>query len=77
MRRLAYILSIAGAIFVVVPLAGQNVAPPAAPGMDLAGYWNNVFHQDPCLGTGGVMLVDYGGIPINEAARMYALSWDA
>jgi hypothetical protein len=45
--------------------------------MDLAGYWNNVFHQDAGLGTGGGMLVDYGGIPVNEAGRLYALAWDA
>jgi len=78
MRTFAYALAaLAGAALVVVPVAGQNVPSPAAPGMDLAGYWNNVFHQDPGLGTGGGMLVDYGGIPINEAARIYALSWDA
>ena len=50
---------------------------PGEPGMDLAGYWNNVFHQDAGLGTGGGMLVDYGGIPLNEAGRLYALRWDA
>jgi glyoxylase-like metal-dependent hydrolase (beta-lactamase superfamily II) len=78
MRTLVYTVTALGAaVLLVVPLAGQNAAPPPAPGLDLAGYWNNVFHQDPGLGTGGGMLVDYGGIPINEAARMYALSWDA
>jgi hypothetical protein len=45
--------------------------------VDLAGYWNNVFHQDVGLATGGGNLVDYGGIPLNEAGRMYALSWNA
>jgi glyoxylase-like metal-dependent hydrolase (beta-lactamase superfamily II) len=59
---------------------GQAPAQPPAPGepgMDLAGFWNNVFHQDAGLGTGGGMLVDYGGIPVNEAGRLYALRWDA
>ena len=41
-------------------LLGQAAPPPSPgePGMDLAGYWNNVFHQDAGLGTGGGMLVD-------------------
>jgi cyclase len=59
----------------VVQVAGQTAPSPA--GLDLAGYWLNVFHQDPGLGTGGGMLVDYGGIPVNEAGRIYALSFDA
>ena len=65
------------ALVLIAPLRGQNAPPPAAPGLDLAGYWNNVFHQDAGLGTGGGMIGDYGGIPLNEAGRMYALSWDA
>jgi cyclase len=58
-------------------LAGQNAATPSGPGLDLAGYWSNVFHQDAGLATGGGMIGDYGGIPLNEAGRLYALSWDA
>jgi hypothetical protein len=73
---------LAAAVLMSASSHGQGAAvaqdaQPSGPGLDLAGYWNNVFHQDAGLGTGGGMLVDYGGIPLNEAARIYALSWDA
>ena len=57
-------------------LFGQN-RPPLAPGADLSGMYTADRDLDPGLGTAAGMLVDYGGIPINEAARMYALAWDA
>ena len=57
-------------------LLGQN-PPPPAPGADLSGMYTPDRDLDPGLGTAAGLLVDYGGIPINEAARMYALAWDA
>ena len=77
MRRLVYVGL--ACVFGSSLLLGQTAVPanPGEPGMDLAGYWNNVFHQDAGLGTGGGWLVDYGGIPVNEAGRLYALRWDA
>lgn len=62
---------------ITVTMSGQQSGPAPEPGMDLAGYWNNVFHQDAGLGTGGGRLVDYTGIPLNEAGRLYALRWNA
>jgi hypothetical protein len=55
---------------------GQNF-PPQAPGLDLIGLYTPSRQLDPGLGTAAGMLVDYGGIPMNEASRMYALTWDA
>ena len=78
MRTSAHSAAIlAGLLAFDMPLAGQNAGTPSGPGLDLAGYWSNVFHQDAGLATGGGMIGDYGGIPLNEAGRMYALSWDA
>src|ERR1019366_8653141 len=51
--------------------------PSEAPGIDLAGLYTPSRMLDPGLGTAAGMLVDYGGIPMNEASRMYALTWDA
>ncbi len=68
---------LAGLLTLGVPLAGQNAGTPSGPGLDLAGYWSVLFHQDAGLATGGGMIGDFGGIPLNEAGRMYALAWDA
>jgi len=57
-------------------LLGQNPAP-SAPGADLSGMYTPDRDLDPGLGTAAGRLVDYGGIPLNEAGRMYALAWDA
>ena len=43
-------------------------------GLDLSGAWFN-----PYQGTdsnAAILLVAYGGFPLNEAGRMYALTWD-
>jgi glyoxylase-like metal-dependent hydrolase (beta-lactamase superfamily II) len=78
MRTSAHSAAIlAGLLALGVSLTGQTAGTPSGPGLDLAGYWTNVFHQDAGLATGGGMIGDYGGIPLNEAGRMYALSWDA
>src|SRR5215469_16049098 len=57
-------------------LLAQN-APPPSPGADLSGMFTPDRDLDPGLGTAAGRLVDYGGIPLNEAGRMYALAWDA
>ena len=61
--------------FVQITFA-QNF-PPGAPGIDLTGDYTPSRELDPGLGTAAGMLVDYGGIPMNEASRMYALAWSA
>jgi glyoxylase-like metal-dependent hydrolase (beta-lactamase superfamily II) len=51
--------------------------PPESPGIDLDGLYTPSRELDPGLGTAAGMMVDYGGIPMNEASRMYALAWSA
>jgi hypothetical protein len=53
-------------------ISGGQVA-----GVDLSGAWTPSRDQDPGLGTAAGALVDYGGIPVNQAGRLYGLSWDA
>ena len=55
---------------------GQGV-PPLPAGVDLSGAWFPITHQDSGLGTAAGMIADWGGIPMNEAARIYGLSWSA
>jgi glyoxylase-like metal-dependent hydrolase (beta-lactamase superfamily II) len=54
---------------------GQGPAQP--PGLDLSGFWAPGGHQDAGLGTAAGELVDYGGIPVNEANRLFALAYSA
>src|SRR5262245_64842848 len=54
--------------------------PPAptgqAPAVDLSGYWSPVLHEDLMERGAGSELADYGGFPLNEAGRLWALSYD-
>src|SRR5438552_17605767 len=58
---------------------GAGQAPGLGPlvnGADFSGSWRpNQLVTDSQTAAGD--LVDYGGIPLNDAARMYALSWPA
>lgn len=49
------------------------IAPSAFAQLDLSGAWQPAPSEDS---TGNPALVDYLGIPINEYARQWALSWD-
>ncbi|MGD8809526.1 MAG: hypothetical protein PVG24_07960 [Gammaproteobacteria bacterium] len=44
---------------------------------NLMGYWAPVFHEDFEERVPGPSIGDYAGLPINEAARLRAQSWDA
>ncbi len=54
-------------------LAAALLGIPAFAQVDLSGSWQPVPAEDS---LGNPDLVDYTGIPINEAARQWALSWD-
>lgn len=49
---------------------------PAFAQIDLSGVWAPITHEDQPERGPGPELVDFGGLPINEAARQWALSWD-
>jgi cyclase len=60
--------------------AGANSAirpTGAESGTDISGTWKLGGHQDGDYITAGGSLVDYGGIPFNEAGRLFALAWPA
>jgi hypothetical protein len=50
---------------------------PALADGDLTGEWNVRLHQDNQDRTAGPDLGDYSALPVNEAARTAADSWDA
>ena len=58
----------------------NGTALGAAPGgipLDLSGEWGNLIHEDFPERIPGPELGDYLGLPINAAARMAGVSWDA
>jgi hypothetical protein len=44
---------------------------------DLAGHWSQRFHEDLPERGAGPEIGDYTGLPVNDAARLRADSWDA
>ena len=44
--------------------------------LDLTGIWSPVFHEDQPERIPGPELADFLGLPINAAARQWALAWD-
>jgi hypothetical protein len=52
-------------------------AAPALAQVDFSGEWAPRFHEDQPERVPGPSLGDYLGLPINDAARLRADSWDA
>jgi glyoxylase-like metal-dependent hydrolase (beta-lactamase superfamily II) len=82
MTKPVHVLAVLGVVLAYVGVGGQ--APPAptpaaapATGFDLSGYWTAAMHEDALERGAGPELGDYGGFPINEAARLFALSYNA
>src|SRR5262252_479965 len=80
MTKPVHVLAALGVVLAYASVGGQ--APPAptaasSPGFDLSGYWTAAMHEDALERGAGPELGDYGGFPINEAARLFALSYDA
>jgi len=64
--------AVAAAIAVSMLLGGSALAH-----VDLAGGWGQRFHEDLPERGAGPDIGDYVGLPINDAARLRADSWDA
>ena len=60
-------------LFVVAMIASH----PASAQIDLTGMWAPIFHEDQVERIPGPDVGDYAGLPINDAARLRADSWDA
>jgi hypothetical protein len=70
----------AGVVLMGVAVSAQAPqAPPDAvvPGFDISGYWTAPLHEDVLERGAGPELGDYGGAPVSEAGRLFALSYDA
>ena len=49
---------------------------PSGPAIDISGYWTPTMNEDGMERGGGSELHDYGGFALNEAGRLWALSYD-
>ena len=54
-----------------------SLAAPGAAEVDLSGEYRSIRHEDVPDRGPGVGYGDYTGIPLTDAARQYAESWDA
>ena len=72
----------AGLALVSATLYAQQAVPARPPGpspapvIDLSGYWTPVMHEDAYERGAGNEIADYGGFALNEAGRLWALSYD-
>ncbi len=64
---------VAGVLFLLAMVASR----PAFAQIDLTGMWAPIFHEDQVERIPGPDVGDYAGLPINDAARLRADSWDA
>jgi glyoxylase-like metal-dependent hydrolase (beta-lactamase superfamily II) len=53
---------------------GEQQGPP--PVFDISGYWTPPLHEDALDRGAGPETADYGGVPISEAGRLFALSYN-
>src|SRR5205823_5970069 len=68
---------IAASLLLASVLLGPTAFAQDGSGADVSGAWHLGGHQDTAYVTAFGSLVDYGGIPLNEAGRLYALAWEA
>ena len=64
-----------GSFLAVAMVAGAG--SPALAQLNLAGNWAPIMHEDLPERVAGPELGDYAGLPINDAMRLRADSWDA
>ena len=64
-------------VAIVVTLVALVASPAARAQMDLAGMWAQRFHEELPERGAGPEIGDYAGLPVNDAARLRADSWDA
>ena len=54
-----------------------GVPSPLAAQIDFSGEWAPIYHEDAPERLPGPEIGDYTGLPLNDAGRLAADSWDA
>lgn len=63
-------------VLLVFAVAVLSIGRPASAQISLEGEWTGRYQEDQMDRVPGGSLGDYTGLPINEAARFFADSWD-
>jgi len=79
MRKISGFIALTAALLTSAGAYGQFQfgASSENSGIDISGDWSYIGHQDAAYTTAFGAIADYGGIPLNEAGRLFALAWDA
>jgi glyoxylase-like metal-dependent hydrolase (beta-lactamase superfamily II) len=72
MKRTYAVSLLLAAVLTGTAAFGQG--PEQSSGIDISGAWFNTLQNTDSNAT--IQLVAYGGYPLNEAGRLYALSWN-
>jgi glyoxylase-like metal-dependent hydrolase (beta-lactamase superfamily II) len=78
--RVALVVAAGVALFAAQPTTQAptaGAAAPPAPAFDISGYWTSPLHEDSMERGAGPEIADYGGYPLSEAGRLFALSYDS
>ena len=70
-RRVAFLVSV---LAVAMALGAGS---PAHAQLNFTGNWGPIMHEDAIERVAGPELGDYAGLPVNDAMRRRAYSWDA
>jgi len=57
-------------------LEASESLPFVTVGVDIDGYWTDLFHEDLWDRRSGLLVGDFTGLPLNEAGKLAAASWD-
>lgn len=56
--------------------SAQQALPYVTVGVDIEGYWTDLFHEDLWDRRSGLLVGDFTGLPLNEAGIFASASWD-
>jgi glyoxylase-like metal-dependent hydrolase (beta-lactamase superfamily II) len=81
MKNSLEIVLVSAALLTQIGLFGQTAPPAHAPArpsaaIDLSGYWSPAVNEDGLERGAGSEIGDYAGFAVNEAGRLWALSYD-
>jgi hypothetical protein len=70
--------SLLSLVVLAAPAAAQDPSrlPFETISVEVAGYWNDLFHEDLWDRRSGLLVGDFTGLPLNEAGKLASASWE-